>query len=417
LTFEISNLKFEISDLKVRPLARRRDRYLGELSAIGRLWFDWGMFDCVIVGGGVIGLSLAWELAKRRRRVCVLDRGEPGRAASWAGAGILPPATRARAVHPLDQLRALSSELHPRWAAILREETGIDNGYRCSGGIYLARRAGEAAALAAAVSYWRDEGIETEPLSPERLAQLEPALSPLVRSGEVRAAWLLPGEAQLRNPWHLKALLAACRGRGVEVLAGCEAQSFQIEHGRLAGVRTRDAAFEARDYCFCSGPWTRTLLEQMGIASGIQPIRGQMVLFRTPRALLERIVNEGPRYLVPREDGRLLAGSTEEEAGFDCRTTQEGMAGLHRFAAGLVPALADAEVERTWAGLRPGTIDGMPYLGRIPGVENAYVAAGHFRSGIHLSPATAVEMARLICEEPNQIDLSPFHIGRRRDFD
>lgn len=375
------------------------------------------MLDCLIVGGGVIGLSLAWELARRRRSVCVIDRGDPGREASWAGAGILPPATGLRAVHPLDQLRALSHQLHPRWAAALREETGIDDGYRRSGGVYVARRPGEAAALAAAVNYWRDEGIETEQLTPERLARLEPALAPLARSGQLRAAWLLPGEAQLRNPWRLKALLAACRGRGVEILAGCEAQSFQMENGRLTGVRAADATFQALKYCLCSGAWTRLLLEQLSIPSGIQPIRGQMVLFRTPRSLLERIVNEGPRYLVPRVDGRLLAGSTEEEAGFDCRTTEEGVAGLQQFAVELVPALADAVVERVWAGLRPGTIDGMPYLGRIPGLENAYVAAGHFRSGIHLSPATAVEMARLICGEPNQIDLSPFHVGRRRDFD
>jgi glycine oxidase len=112
-----------------------------------------------------------------------------------------------------------------------------------------------------------------------------------------------------------------------------------------------------------------------------------------------------------------LAGSTEEEAGFIRETTEEGVAGLRRFAYELVPALAAAEVERTWAGLRPGTTDGMPYLGRIPGLENAYVAAGHYRSGIYLSPATAVETARLICGDPSEIDLSPFHVGRRRDFD
>jgi glycine oxidase len=375
------------------------------------------MLDCLIVGGGVIGLSLAWELAKRRRSVCVLERGEPGREASWAGAGILPPATRLQAVHPLDQLRALSAELHPHWAAALREETGIDTGYRRTGGLYVARRPGEAAALAAMADFWREEGIETEPLSVQQLERLEPALAALARSGQLRATWLLPGEAQLRNPRHLQALLAACKIRGVEILAESEADSFQIENGRVAGVRTRSATFQARTYCLCSGPWTRFLLERLGIPCGIQPIRGQMVLFRTPQPILKRIVNEGPRYLVPRDDGRLLAGSTEEEAGFDRCTTEEGVAGLRRFAVGLIPALAGAEVERTWAGLRPATVDGMPYLGRIPGLANAFVAAGHFRSGIHLSPGTAVEMARLICGEPGEIDLSHFHIGRRRDFD
>ncbi|MBW3598358.1 MAG: glycine oxidase ThiO [Planctomycetes bacterium] len=368
------------------------------------------MLDCLIVGGGVIGLSLAWELARRGRRVRVIDRGEPGREASWAGAGILPPASSSHAVHPLDQLRALSYELQPRWSAMLREETGIDDGYRRTGGIYVARRPGETASLAAMAEFWREEGIAVERLSPESLAELEPALA------AVRAAYLLPDEAQLRNPRRLKALIAACQSRGVEVTAGCEAESFDIAGAQVRGVRAGEV-IEAGQVCICSGAWTRRLLDQLHLPSGIEPIRGQMVMFRTERPILQRIVNEGPRYLVPRDDGRLLAGSTVEEAGFDRRTTEEGIAGLIRFAIDLAPALADAEIERTWAGLRPGTFDGLPYLGRAPGLENVFIAAGHFRSGLHLSAATAVEMARLICSEPNQIDLSPFHIGRRRDFD
>jgi glycine oxidase len=374
------------------------------------------MLDCVIVGGGVIGLSLAWELAQRGRRVRVLERGDPGQEASWAGAGILPPATRCGAVHPLDLLRAVSHELHPRWAAALREETGIDNGYRRTGGIYLARRPGEAAALAAAAAAWREEAIQVERLSPDSLAQLEPSLAAIARSPSFRAAYLLPDEAQLRNPRHLQALVAACLRRGVEISSGAEAVAFNVSAGRMTGVQSNSETLLARQFCICSGAWTRLLLEQLGIANGIEPVRGQMVLFRCRRPVLKHIVNEGSRYLVPREDGRVLAGATEEEVGFDKQTTPAGIAGLVRFATELAPALAEAEVERTWAGLRPGTFDGLPYLGRIPGLENAFVAAGHFRSGLHLSPATAVEMARLLCGERNEVDLSPFHIGRRRDF-
>jgi glycine oxidase len=374
------------------------------------------MLDCVIVGGGIIGLSLAWELARRGRSVRVIERGEPGREASWAGAGMLPPATRRGAIHPWDQLRAISHELHPQWAAALREETGIDNGYRRCGAIYLARRAGEAAALAAMAAYWQEESVQVERLTPEALAKLEPNLAPLARSAGFRTAYLLPDEAQLRNPWHMKALAAACRKRGVEISAGVEAIAFDLAGGRMTGVRTNAETVSARQFCLCSGPWTRMLLEQLGLANGIEPIRGQIVLFRSERPVLTHIVNEGARYLVPREDGRLLAGTTEEEVGFEKQTTPEGIRGLVQFATDLVPALTQADVERTWAGLRPGTVDGLPYLGRIPGLENAFVAAGHFRSGLHLSPATAVEMAKLLCGEPTEVDLSPFHIGRRRDF-
>jgi glycine oxidase len=138
------------------------------------------------------------------------------------------------------------------------------------------------------------------------------------------------------------------------------------------------------------------------------------VLFHPPRPLLRHIVNSGSRYLVPREDGRILAGSTEEDVGFDKRTTSEGVAGLIAFALQLVPALATAEVEHTWAGLRPGTPDGLPYLGRIGGFDNLFIAAGHYRSGLSLSPATAVVMSRLIRGEDLGVDLSPFAIPRHQ---
>ena len=137
-----------------------------------------------------------------------------------------------------------------------------------------------------------------------------------------------------------------------------------------------------------------------------------MVLFRCDQPPITRIVNEGSRYLVPREDGRVLAGSTEEEVGFDKRTTEEAIADLVGFARGLVPALRDAKIEQTWAGLRPASFDGLPYLGPLPGLKNAFIAAGHFRSGLFLSTATAVVMSQLMRGEKPQIDLAPFRVGR-----
>ncbi|MFM2096551.1 MAG: Hydrogen cyanide synthase subunit HcnC precursor, partial [Planctomycetota bacterium] len=142
------------------------------------------------------------------------------------------------------------------------------------------------------------------------------------------------------------------------------------------------------------------------------PIRGQMVLFRAIPGALRHIVNEGPRYLVPRDDGLILAGSTEEEAGFDKSTTEEAIDDLIGFAGRVMPELNRDAVERTWAGLRPGTFDGMPYLGRIPECDNGFVAAGHFRSGLYLSPATAVMMSQLVLGQVPAIDLQPFRIGR-----
>jgi glycine oxidase len=368
------------------------------------------MHDVLIIGGGVIGLSLAWELAQREWSVQVIDQSEPGREASWAGAGILPPAVLNPAQHPSDQLRGLACELHPQWAQRLHSLTGIDTGYRRCGGLYLARTIGEGAALAAWAGSLHDDGIEAVTVGSADVRELEPGLK-FGQSGAV----LLPGEAQLRNPRHLKALLAACEKTGVTVTSNVSAADFVVRDNQLAEVNSSIGSLAARHFCFTAGAWTGQILAHLGIKTGILPIRGQMVLFNcdsTGGRPISRVVNEGSRYIVPRDDGRVLAGSTEEEVGFDKRTTDDAIFELTEFARGLVPALSDARIERTWAGLRPGSFDGLPYLGRLPDLRNAFVAAGHFRTGLYLSPATAVVMSQFIRGEEPQIDLSAFRVGR-----
>ncbi|QDU25735.1 Hydrogen cyanide synthase subunit HcnC precursor [Anatilimnocola aggregata] len=369
--------------------------------------------DCLIVGGGVIGLSLAWQLALRGRKVRIIDRQAPAREASWAGAGILPPASRTALAHPLDQLRGWSYELHAEWAITLRQQTGIDTGYRQCGGLYVARAAGEAAALSAWAATQREEEVTVTQLSLDELARLEPELAKSNPPAlPIRTAWLLPAECQLRNPHYLQALLKVCEQQGVEIVADCEVQDFVIENSRLQAIVTSQGSISAEQVCVTSGAWTGQLLQKLGLKIGVVPIRGQMVLFRCAHSPLRTIVNEGPRYLVPRNDGRLLVGSTEEEAGFDKRTTPEAIAELISLARTWLPSLANAEVEQTWAGLRPASFDGFPYLGAIPGVANAFVAAGHYRSGLYLSPGTAIVMAQLMCKEACSINLSPFSVGR-----
>jgi len=369
------------------------------------------MQDCLIVGGGVIGLSLAWELATAGLSVQVIDQAEPGREASWAGAGILPPAATSSALHPYDRLRALSSELHPRWAAKLLEATGIDNGYRRCGGIYIARTAGEAAALAAWAGATAAEGIAVERLAAAALGEFEPALMTAHRP-PFRGIYRLPAEAQLRNPRHLKALQVACVQAGVVIRPRLGMIGFKHRGDRVIAIETTSGDLSAGTYCITTGAWTARVLEPLGITPKILPMRGQMILFHCPLPPLTHVINEGSRYLVPRDDGYVLAGSTEEEVGFDKRNTEEAIADLSTFACELVSALTTASIERTWAGLRPATLDGMPYLGPLPGLTNAFLAAGHFRSGLYLSPATAVVMSQLIRGERPAIDLRPFHVGR-----
>lgn len=362
--------------------------------------------DVLIIGGGVIGLSIAWDLAKHGQKVRIIDRAEPGKEASWAGAGILPPASWQGALHPYDQLRALAAELHPHWSKELAQQTGIDTGFRRCGGIYLARTPGEAASLIAWAGSAEDEGIDARRLGQRELEEAG------VRE-QVLAAYLLPQEAQLRNPRYLKALRLACEGLGVEITAGAEALDFDIRQNRIAAAITSAGTMSAKQYCFTSGAWTGHLAARLGISLGILPIRGQMVLFKTEGPLTFRhILSEGSRYLVPRDDGRILAGSTEEEVGFDKTTTDDGIADLIGFARGLIPALEDAAIEKTWAGLRPASFDGAPYLGSLTGLENVFVAAGHFRSGLFLSPATAIVMSQLLRGERPIIDLAPFRVLR-----
>jgi glycine oxidase len=371
------------------------------------------MVDVLIVGAGAVGLSLAYELSAHGLRVRVVDRDEPGRQASWAGAGILPAAaSRDTARDAYAALCGLSHQLHPQWAAALAEQTGLDTGYRPCGGIHVARGAGEAAALDASIEQLGQEGIRAEPLTLDALRELEPAVQPPGHPASIRAAHLVPDEAQLRNPRHLKALIAASQKRGVEITGQVDVHELRIVDARVSAIESSAGLLQADRICITTGAWTRRFLAEVGIQLHIRPWRGQIALLAGQAGLFRRILSEGPRYLVPRDDGLVVCGSTVEDVGFDNGTTPEAISDLVQFAVDLVPALQSARLERTWAGLRPGTGDGLPFLGPVPGVDNLWVAAGHFRSGLFLSPGTAVVMSQLIRGQVPEVDLRPFRLDR-----
>jgi glycine oxidase len=368
------------------------------------------MHDCLVIGGGVIGLSLAYELARNGQRVRVVDRLQPGREASWAAAGILPPPSDAADADPLERLTALSLRLHPDWAARLREETGIDNGFRRCGALYLADN-GLLDELRTFAKQWRRGGVAVEDLSPDAAAAIEPALQPAATGGLLRGALLVPDEVQIRSPWNMQALEAACIARGVEISSDTEVDGFEIAGGRIRAALTRQGSLVAESFCVTSGAWSGGLLSRLAVHIGIKPIRGQIVLLKTPEPVMRRVVYAGPHYFVPREDGRLLVGSTLEDVGFDRRVTSDAVRELLDFAIRWIPELRTAEMECCWAGLRPGSADGRPYLGRLPGLQNAFVAAGHYRSGLILAPATALLMAQLIRGQQPEFDLATFAVG------
>jgi glycine oxidase len=368
--------------------------------------------DVLVIGGGVIGLSIAYELARHGQSVTLIERGELAREASWAGAGILPPPATGDNLPAWERLQAVSYALHRTWHEELRTATGIDNGYRRCGGLYLARLAGEAAALRAAAEQWRSDGLNVEAPSPTQLAEIEPGLADTIERDEIRAAYLLADEAQIRNPRHLQALVAACRLWGVQLIEHVEVTQIIEQSGRVSGVATKLGTYSADNFCIAAGAWTESLAAQLGLTLSVYPVRGQMLLYRSESPPLRHIVSEGPRYLVPRDDGHVLVGSTEEDVGFDKRTTKVALDELRRFATSLVPALARAKIEATWAGLRPHAVDGFPYIGRVPQWENCFIAAGHYRAGLSTSPGTAMIVRQLVRGESLAMNISDFRIDR-----
>lgn len=359
--------------------------------------------DVLILGGGVIGLTTAYYLARAGMRVRLLDQGDFGQEASWAGAGILPPGNPISARTPFDQLRARSVSLFPRLSEELKSLTGIDNGYLRSGGLeFVGSDAGHT------VEEWRGEGIEVEHLTDKEVLEREPLLA-----ADLGMAVLLPGMAQVRNPWHLRALIQACQALGVELHPGQAAQGFLRDGERLRAVRTMAGDIAADIFLIAAGAWSDQLLGTVGCRLGIHPVRGQIVLLHPEQPLLRHILLWGARYLVPRGDGRVLIGSTEENVGFDKHNTAAGVQGLLELATALVPALAQAPLEKSWAGLRPASKDGLPYIGRVPGCGNLFAAAGHFRAGIQLSPGTALILKELILNETPSIAGDAFRLERR----
>jgi glycine oxidase len=360
--------------------------------------------DVVILGGGVIGLTTAYYLARQGVRVVVCDRGPAGKEASWAGAGILPPSDPDHARDPFDRLRALSANLFPSLSRDLKQLSGIDNGYWRPGGIAWLDTLGGADA-----GEWYGAGIIPQQLTSAELMELEPAVA-----DDLGPAILIPGMAQIRNPRHLKALIAACLKTGlVEIHEDVDDLYLEVRSGRAKVTRTATGTILGDTVLIAAGAWTDWYLEPLGFQLGIKPVRGQIVLLNADMMRFTRVLVWGSQYIVPRLDGRVLVGSTEENSGFDKQTTAEAVHNLLALAIRLVPELAQASLEQCWAGLRPASPDGLPFIGQAPGVDNLFVAAGHFRAGIQLSPGTAWLLTELILGRRPSLPVEPYRLERR----
>ncbi len=367
------------------------------------------MSHVIVMGGGVIGLSVAYFLQKEGVHVTLYDQADLGRESSWAGAGMLPSHRPKAHMSPLDQLRSLASEAMADLSERLRDETGIDNGYLRCGGLELRchestldRKRHEQRA-----PEMTGQGPFGRILDQAELQLLEPRLST-----QLPGAIHFPDVAQVRNPRHLKALIAACMRLGVAIRPFCAIHTMKCHGHRITGVATDDGVVQADAFVITAGAWSQRFFESFGMPRVVQPVRGQIALLRNPNPLFSNVLMAGPEYLVPRPDGRVLVGSTEEHAGFDKRTTAAAIHKLLAMAIQFVPDLANAEIERCWAGLRPASIDKKPILGKFPETDNLYVATGHFRSGLHLSAITGTLLRDLMLDRPMALDLSPFGLDR-----
>ena len=337
------------------------------------------MYEVIIIGGGLLGMLSARELARAGRRVALFDRGQTGRESTWAGGGILSP------LYPWrfdDAVNALARWGQPRYADFagqLHQESGIDPEYEPSGLLILDNDEQEAA-----LAWARRWQVELQLLDGETIRDLEPQLG----NPPEQALWL-PQVGQLRNPRLGRAACGSLDALGVAVYEQQPVEELLIEAGRCRGVVSGGTMFQAEQVVIAGGAWSAGLLAPLDIRLPVRPVRGQMILYRGEPGALRRIVLSQDRYIIPRRDGRVLVGSTIEEVGFDKSTTDEALATLREAGERLVPALADWPLEHQWAGLRPGSPHGIPYISEVPGVAGLYLNTGHFRNGVVLGLASA----------------------------
>ena len=310
---------------------------------------------------------------------------------------MLPPGNLAGARTSEARLRGAAHQLWPEWSNALTSITGIDNGFMRSGGLEV-RLPGSSAELAPfsdEIATLREEGVVVETADPTALRDRFPVLGT-----DVAIGYFLPDFYQVRNPRHLKSLIAGCQLRGVQLVERSPVRRFEGSANRITAVHAGEEVYHAAEFVVASGAWSGELLREIGVRLAIEPLKGQIVLLRAMSPLFSSVIQMGREYLVPRVDGRILVGSTEEHCGFDKRNTVQAVADLITFAQKVVPGLKTAVVEKCWAGLRPYSDSGKPYIGRLPQFANVCVATGHSRSGLHLSPLTATLIRQILLEEP-----------------
>jgi len=355
--------------------------------------------NTLIVGGGALGLITAHRLAQATGEVVLLERSEMGRESSWAGGGIVSPLYPWRYSPAVTALAHWSQDFYPRFGQQLLDEAGVDPEVHVTG-LYWLDLDDEADALA-----WAER--EGRALEQVAIAEVHRQV-PVLGDGFARAIHL-PGVANVRNPRLVKALRAAlARKPNVSLREHCPVTGFIHEGGRIRGVTTADGEIRAERVVLAAGAWSGELLQTLGLQLPVEPVKGQMILYKCADDFLPSMVLARGRYAIPRRDGHILIGSTLEYAGFDKTPTDSALESLKASAEELVPALRDAEVVGHWAGLRPGSPEGVPFIGELPSHPGLWLNCGHFRNGLVLAPASCQLLADLMLGREPIIDPAPY---------
>lgn len=353
----------------------------------------------IVIGGGVMGLLSAYLLANAGKRVTLLDRSAAGREASWAGGGIVSPLYPWRYSQAVTALAHWSQDYYPGLGQQLLALTGVDPEVHVTG-LYWLDLDDQADALAWA----QREGRPLQEVPVESAYAAVPSLG-----DGFRRAIYMSGVANVRNPRLVKALRAALQGMPLVTLREHTSVAGFVQDGtRVCGVRTGDGELLADQVVVTAGAWSGELLQSLGLSLPVAPVKGQMILFKCAEDFLPSMVLAGGRYAIPRRDGHILVGSTLEHVGFDKTPTEDALASLRASAETLLPGLESAEVAGHWAGLRPGSPEGIPFIGEVPGHDGLWLNCGHYRNGLVLAPASCQLLADLMLGREPIIDPAPY---------
>ncbi len=350
--------------------------------------------DLLIIGGGIIGLSLARQLHKKGfKHITILDKGKLGTESSYAAAGML--AVQAETDKPDEFFRFCneSNKLYPQFSEELFDETGVDIELDREGTLYLAFNETDENELRGRYEWQKKAGLTVEKLSAIETHKLEPFVSP-----DILGSLYFPNDRQVENRKLLHALEKYCEFTEIEIRENCEIKNLLIENGKIIGAETETEKFYAETVVLATGAWTSLIKAAEFALPEIKPIRGQIIEFHTAKRLFQKVIYSPRGYLVPRQDGRILAGATVEDAGFEKAVSESATEFLRENALEIAPSLVNINIHDQWVGLRPFASDGLPVLGEVRGIENLFIATAHYRNGILLAPQTAKILADKIAD-------------------